>query len=242
MMSKENIKTIMIVVLAIIAAVFIGLFIYTKENSNGGTSKDNIIYNSYDDDLIKINNSTEYKAIANILNKSTLAIYLEKNTSDKLVTKLSVTFKDSDGNEVSHEEYNLVYTNKNAVVINIPDLEDKYAGDIIVDLTTEEATYEQVDTSKLTYNVNKTEDDNKNVTLNIAWHNGTDTTIKNVYGNVVLFKNNKIVDVQTFFQENIAINADFNTTVSINSVLKNNEIVAKEYDDMQIFIVDANNE
>lgn len=211
MMKKFN----KILIIIAIILVFLGatLLIF-KQNK-----KDDDIPN--EESLINFNISNDIEHETSFISNNTYLVVVLKNNSNTNIIKanLKVNFTSE---EVNEEINMFLKNNKTLVLVKIPDnlinniLNEKIK--ITLDVIKEGNT-NIIDISSLNKNIKYNPSlSNEYININIDGNNTTSKDIKLLMGNIIMYKNNKIVEAKTFGIENIKSKSNFSKVVSFSNV------------------------
>lgn len=211
MMKKFN----KILIIIAIILVFLGatLLIF-KQNK-----KDDDIPN--EESLINFNISNDIEHETSFISNNTYLVVVLKNNSNTNIIKanLKVNFTSE---EVNEEINMFLKDNKTLVLVKIPDnlinniLNEKIK--ITLDVIKEGNT-NIIDISSLNKNIKYNPSlNNEYININIDGNNTTSKDIKLLMGNIIMYKNNKIVEAKTFGIENIKSKSNFSKVVSFSNV------------------------
>lgn len=211
MMKKFN----KILIIIAIILVFLGatLLIF-KQNK-----KDDNIPN--EESLINFNISNDIEHETSFISNNTYLVVVLKNNSNINIIKanLKVNFTSE---EVNEEINMFLKDNKTLVLVKIPDnlinniLNEKIK--ITLDVIKEGDT-NIIDISSLNKNIKYNLSlNNEYININIDGNNTTSKDIKLLMGNIIMYKNNKIVEAKTFGIENIKSKSNFSKVVSFSNV------------------------
>lgn len=211
MMKKFN----KILIIIAIILVFLGatLLIF-KQNK-----KDDNIPN--EESLINFNISNDIEHETSFISNNTYLVVVLKNNSNTNIIKanLKVNFTSE---EVNEEINMFLKDNKTLVLVKIPDnlinniLNEKIK--ITLDVIKEGNT-NIIDISSLNKNIKYNPSlSNEYININIDGNNTTSKDIKLLMGNIIMYKNNKIVEAKTFGIENIKSKSSFSKVVSLSNV------------------------
>lgn len=211
MMKKFN----KILIIIAIILVFLGatLLIF-KQNK-----KDDDIPN--EESLINFNISNDIEHETSFISNNTYLVVVLKNNSNTNIIKanLKVNFTSE---EVNEEINMFLKDNKTLVLVKIPDnlinniLNEKIR--ITLDVIKEGDT-NIIDISSLNKNIKYNPSlNNEYINININGNNTTSKDIKLLMGNIIMYKNNKIVEAKTFGIENIKSKSNFSKVVSFSNV------------------------
>lgn len=219
MMKKFN----KILIIIAIILVFLGatLLIF-KQNK-----KDDDIPN--EESLINFNISNDIEHETSFISNNTYLVVVLKNNSNTNIIKanLKVNFTSE---EVNEEINMFLKDNKTLVLVKIPDnlinniLNEKIK--ITLDIIKEGNT-NIIDISSLNKNIKYNPSlSNEYININIDGNNTTSKDIKLLMGNIIMYKNNKIVEAKTFGIENIKSKSNFSKVVSFSNV---------DYDKIEVY-------
>lgn len=219
MMKKFN----KILIIIAIILVFLGatLLIF-KQNK-----KDDNIPN--EESLINFNISNDIEHETSFISNNTYLVVVLKNNSNTNIIKanLKVNFTSE---EVNEEINMFLKDNKTLVLVKIPDnlinniLNEKIK--ITLDVIKEGNT-NIIDISFLNKNIKYNPSlSNEYININIDGNNTTSKDIKLLMGNIIMYKNNKIVEAKTFGIENIKSKSNFSKVVSFSNV---------DYDKIEVY-------
>ena len=219
MMKKFN----KILIIIAIILVFLGatLLIF-KQNK-----KDDNIPN--EESLINFNISNDIEHETSFISNNTYLVVVLKNNSNTNIIKanLKVNFTSE---EVNEEINMFLKDNKTLVLVKIPDnlvnniLNEKIK--ITLDVIKEGNT-NIIDISSLNKNIKYNPSlNNEYININIDGNNTTSKDIKLLMGNIIMYKNNKIVEAKTFGIENIKSKSNFSKVVSFSNV---------DYDKIEVY-------
>lgn len=211
MMKKFN----KILIIIAIILVFLGatLLIF-KQNK-----KDDNIPN--EESLINFNISNDIEHETSFISNNTYLVVVLKNNSNTNIIKanLKVNFTSE---EVNEEINMFLKDNKTLVLVKIPDnlinniLNEKIK--ITLDVI-KEGNANIIDISSLNKNIKYNPSlSNEYININIDGNNTTSKDIKLLMGNIIMYKNNKIVEAKTFGIENIKSKSNFSKVVSFSNV------------------------
>ena len=219
MMKKFN----KILIIIAIILVFLGatLLIF-KQNK-----KDDNIPN--EESLINFNISNDIEHETSFISNNTYLVVVLKNNSNTNIIKanLKVNFTSE---EVNEEINMFLKDNKTLVLVKIPDnlinniLNEKIK--ITLDVI-KEGNLNIIDISSLNKNIKYNPSlSNEYININIDGNNTTYKDIKLLMGNIIMYKNNKIVEAKTFGIENIKSKSNFSKVVSFSNV---------DYDKIEVY-------
>ena len=202
-----------IIVMGVIILILGGLLIF-KKNSSSTT----YIKNVYNDENIIINEDNNTKSHANIFNNHQNML-IETTSSQKIKTyNLKITYYDSENKEVNTEEYAYELNNLSqdyATIYVLPTLaDDKYAGKIVIDITSE-VIDDELKYNPVKFNIvasqNYSSEKNAN-TITLKATNPFDTKLQSVYGIVLVYQNNKLINAVQFNFYDIEAKKEMTTT------------------------------
>ena len=211
MMKKFN----KILIIIAIILVFLGatLLIFKQNKKDDDNFKEESLIN------FNISNDIEHET-SFILNNTYLVVVLKNNSNINIIkANLKVNFTSE---EVNEEINMFLKNNKTLVLVKIPDnlinniLNEKIK--ITLDVIKEGNT-NIIDISSLNKNIKYNPSlNNEYININIDGNNTTSKDIKLLMGNVIMYKNNKIVEAKTFGIENIKSKSNFSKVVSFSNV------------------------
>lgn len=219
MMKKFN----KILIIIAIILVFLGatLLIFKQNKKDDDNFKEESLIN------FNISNDIEYET-SFILNNTYLVVVLKNNSNTNIIkANLKVNFTSE---EINEEVNMLTKDNKTVVLVKVPDslvsniLNEKIK--ITLDVIKEGET-NFIDVTSLNKDVKYTTTLNNNyININIEGNNTTSKNIKLLMGNIIMYKNNKIVEAKTFGIENIKSKSSFSKVVSLSNV---------DYDKIEVY-------
>lgn len=211
MMKKFN----KILIIIAIILVFLGatLLIFKQNKKDDDNFKEESLIN------FNISNDIEHET-SFILNNTYLVVVLKNNSNINIIkANLKVNFTSE---EVNEEINMFLKNNKTLVLVKIPDnlinniLNEKIK--ITLDVIKEGDT-NIIDISSLNKNIKYNPSlNNEYININIDGNNTTSKDIKLLMGNIIMYKNNKIVEAKTFGIENIKSKSNFSKVVSLSNV------------------------
>ena len=210
MMKKFN--KILIIIAIILVFVGATLLIF-KQNKKDDNFKE--------ESLINFNISNDIEHETSFISNNTYLVVVLKNNSNTNIIKanLKVNFTSE---EINEEVNMLTKDNKTVVLVKVPDslvsniLNEKIK--ITLDVIKEGET-NFIDVTSLNKDVKYTTTLNNNyININIDGNNTTSKDIKLLMGNIIMYKNNKIVEAKTFGIENIKSKSNFSKVVSLSNV------------------------
>lgn len=211
MMKKFNKILIIIAIILVFLGATLLIFKQNKKDDNIPNEESLINFN--------ISNDIEYET-SFILNNTYLVVVLKNNSNTNIIkANLKVNFTSE---EVNEEINMFLKNNKTLVLVKIPDnlinniLNEKIK--ITLDVIKEGET-NFIDVTSLNKDVKYTTTLNNNyININIDGNNTTSKDIKLLMGNIIMYKNNKIVEAKTFGIENIKSKSNFSKVVSFSNV------------------------
>lgn len=210
MMKKFN--KILIIIAIILVFVGATLLIF-KQNKKDDNFKE--------ESLINFNISNDIEHETSFISNNTYLVVVLKNNSNTNIIKanLKVNFTSE---EINEEVNMLTKDNKTVVLVKVPDslvsniLNEKIK--ITLDVIKEGNT-NIIDISSLNKNIKYNPSlNNGYININIDGNNTTSKDIKLLMGNIIMYKNNKIVEAKTFGIENIKSKSNFSKVVSLSNV------------------------
>ena len=211
MMKKFNKILIIIAIILVFLGATLLIFKQNKKDDNIPNEESLINFN--------ISNDIEYET-SFILNNTYLVVVLKNNSNTNIIkANLKVNFTSE---EVNEEINMFLKNNKTLVLVKIPDnlinniLNEKIK--ITLDVIKEGDT-NIIDISSLNKNIKYNPSlNNEYININIDGNNTTSKDIKLLMGNIIMYKNNKIVEAKTFGIENIKSKSSFSKVVSLSNV------------------------
>ncbi len=211
MMKKFNKILIIIAIILVFLGATLLIFKQNKKDDNIPNEESLINFN--------ISNDIEYET-SFILNNTYLVVVLKNNSNTNIIkANLKVNFTSE---EVNEEINMFLKNNKTLVLVKIPDnlinniLNEKIK--ITLDVIKEGDT-NIIDISSLNKNIKYNPSlNNEYININIDGNNTTSKDIKLLMGNIIMYKNNKIVEAKTFGIENIKSKSNFSKVVSFSNV------------------------
>lgn len=211
MMKKFN--KILIIIAIILVFVGATLLIFKQNKKDDDNFKEESLIN------FNISNDIEHET-SFILNNTYLVVVLKNNSNTNIIkANLKVNFTSE---EINEEVNMLTKDNKTVVLVKVPDslvsniLNEKIK--ITLDVIKEGET-NFIDVTSLNKDVKYTTTLNNNyININIEGNNTTSKDIKLLMGNIIMYKNNKIVEAKTFGIENIKSKSSFSKVVSLSNV------------------------
>lgn len=211
MMKKFN--KILIIIAIILVFVGATLLIFKQNKKDDDNFKE--------ESLINFNISNDIEHETSFISNNTYLVVVLKNNSNTNIIKanLKVNFTSE---EINEEVNMLTKDNKTVVLVKVPDslvsniLNEKIK--ITLDVIKEGET-NFIDVTSLNKDVKYTTTLNNNyININIEGNNTTFKNIKLLMGNIIMYKNNKIVEAKTFGIENIKSKSNFSKVVSLSNV------------------------
>lgn len=211
MMKKFNKILIIIAIILVFVGATLLIFKQNKKDDDNFKEESLINFNIFND----IEHETSF-----ILNNTYLVVVLKNNSNTNIIkANLKVNFPSE---EINEEVNMLTKDNKTLVLVKIPDnlinniLNEKIK--ITLDVIKEGET-NFIDVTSLNKDVKYTTTLNNNyININIEGNNTTSKDIKLLMGNIIMYKNNKIVEAKTFGIENIKSKSNFSKVVSFSNV------------------------
>lgn len=241
MKNQEKEKNILIVALTAIATVLaLSLLFVCIKNNKLSKCQENIKYRHYEDSLIEKIASSDFDIITNTINNySNIAILLTSKIDEQIIAEVKINMTDDSNNSVKNITRNILLNNKaSAIVIeNIPELTSQYAGKIQIEVNkVDNVNVDSINFDQFTYNLNEAIIENNITQITIDWNNNSKDTVKTFGGNIVAIKDNKIVDIASFYAENILSGANFKTTSNLKPKYTSEKTTVLEYDELKVCI------
>jgi len=211
MMKKFNKILIIIAIILVFLGATLLIFKQNKKDDD----------NFKEESLINFNISNDIEHETSFISNNTYLVVVLKNNSNINIIKanLKVNFTSE---EVNEEINMFLKNNKTLVLVKIPDnlinniLNEKIR--ITLDVIKEGDT-NIIDISSLNKNIKYNPSlNNEYININIDGNNTTSKDIKLLMGNIIMYKNNKIVEAKTFGIENIKSKSNFSKVVSLSNV------------------------
>ena len=211
MMKKFNKILIIIAIILVFLGATLLIFKQNKKDDD----------NFKEESLINFNISNDIEHETSFISNNTYLVVVLKNNSNINIIKanLKVNFTSE---EVNEEINMFLKDNKTLVLVKIPDnlinniLNEKIK--ITLDVIKEGNT-NIIDISSLNKNIKYNPSlNNEYININIDGNNTTSKDIKLLVGNIIMYKNNKIVEAKTFGIENIKSKSNFSKVVSFSNV------------------------
>ena len=211
MMKKFNKILIIIAIILVFLGATLLIFKQNKKDDD----------NFKEENLINFNISNDIEHETSFISNNTYLVVVLKNNSNINIIKanLKVNFTSE---EVNEEINMFLKNNKTLVLVKIPDnlinniLNEKIK--ITLDVIKEGDT-NIIDISSLNKNIKYNSSlNNEYININIDGNNTTSKDIKLLMGNIIMYKNNKIVEAKTFGIENIKSKSNFSKVVSFSNV------------------------
>ena len=211
MMKKFNKILIIIAIILVFLGATLLIFKQNKKDDD----------NFKEESLINFNISNDIEHETSFISNNTYLVVVLKNNSNINIIKanLKVNFTSE---EVNEEINMFLKDNKTLVLVKIPDnlinniLNEKIK--ITLDVIKEGDT-NIIDISSLNKNIKYNPSlNNEYININIDGNNTTSKDIKLLMGNIIMYKNNKIVEAKTFGIENIKSKSNFSKVVSLSNV------------------------
>ena len=232
MMKKFNKILIIIAIILVFLGATLLIFKQNKKDDD----------NFKEESLINFNISNDIEHETSFISNNTYLVVVLKNNSNTNIIKanLKVNFTSE---EVNEEINMFLKNNKTLVLVKIPDnlinniLNEKIK--ITLDVIKEGNT-NIIDISSLNKNIKYNPSlsneyknikynpslSNEYININIDGNNTTSKDIKLLMGNIIMYKNNKIVEAKTFGIENIKSKSNFSKVVSFSNV---------DYDKIEVY-------
>lgn len=219
MMKKFNKILIIIAIILVFLGATLLIFKQNKKDDD----------NFKEESLINFNISNDIEHETSFISNNTYLVVVLKNNSNTNIIKanLKVNFTSE---EINEEVNMLTKDNKTVVLVKVPDslvsniLNEKIK--ITLDVIKEGET-NFIDVTSLNKDVKYTTTLNNNyININIEGNNTTSKNIKLLMGNIIMYKNNKIVEAKTFGIENIKSKSSFSKVVSLSNV---------DYDKIEVY-------
>lgn len=225
-MIRDVTKDILIFALFLIIIGLVYYNVFSTHESN------NIKYKYYSDDLITVDNDSLFEFHVNIVDNNYVAVLVSSDLTVSSIVSVSTVFYDEDGNQlVANKVSSLVFANSYGILtFPLPDLNDKYAGNIEINITGQETGNTESDDSNIKYQ--KTAND----PFTIEVTNADSNSVSELEFSVVALKDKKIVLHETYFQESIMPYSTF--SVSSDALTNMNG----EYDELLIFTTSMDRE
>lgn len=211
MMKKFNKILIIIAIILVFSGATLLIFKQNKKDD----------HKFKEESLINFNISNDIEHETSFISNNTYLVVVLKNNSNINIIKanLKVNFTSE---EVNEEINMFLKDNKTLVLVKIPDnlinniLNEKIK--ITLDVIKEGNT-NIIDISSLNKNIKYNPSlSNEYININIDGNNTTSKDIKLLMGNIIMYKNNKIVEAKTFGIENIKSKSNFSKVVSFSNV------------------------
>lgn len=211
MMKKFNKILIIIAIILVFLGATLLIFKQNKKDDD----------NFKEESLINFNISNDIEHETSFISNNTYLVVVLKNNSNTNIIKanLKVNFTSE---EINEEVNMLTKDNKTVVLVKVPDslvsniLNEKIK--ITLDVIKEGET-NFIDVTSLNKDVKYTTSlNNEYININIDGNNTTSKDIKLLMGNIIMYKNNKIVEAKTFGIENIKSKSNFSKVVSLSNV------------------------
>lgn len=228
-MNKEKVKTIVIICLSVVVVILLICMLFRENNK---------YYKYYDDDLIEIDNNGDFNVTSNIIYNQTLGVLLQGNDKKSKIGKVKVTFYNKKGKEIFSDSSSRAVYNGSATLFtfNLPSLESTdYAGAIKIDVDKEsmENNKDNVTIDKINQIIEKNIDGDNNLDVKATLTNNNSTDLSVLGGDVVAFKDGKIIATSSFYQESVKVNGSFNVEVKFPPYNFEQKF---EYDDIKVYI------
>ena len=233
-MKKDMIKNIVISVLSLALIILIIVVFLVKGD---------IKYKYFDNDLVEINNKTNFKVKTNIINSSMLAVLLTSNEKKPCIASVVVKMYNESGKQVLKDDFSDILFNDNSNVFTfaLPVLDkEEYASKIEVEVNKENISYSStVDIDKVKYSINKKENEDNSLAVDVNFTNNNTENLSLLSGYIVAFKDNDIVDIQYFSHENVLVGSTVTSNVTF---ISNAGLESFDYDKIDVYIthIDGN--
>lgn len=193
-------------------------------------------YINYDNRLVQVHYDGLISVTTNLYqNKRNLAVLLDSKESSNKRVKVSVAIKKEDDTELFQKEeiVPILHHTKAISTFELPELNGESLKSIDVTITEEEIDVTtDIVANPVTSSVQEEVLENKETNVSVTW---TPTKEFNQgMGAIVLYQNDKIVEVSTFVREKEQ--TTFTTNSTFPNQLKNNELVPIEHDRVEAFI------
>ena len=229
---KNIVKYVVLGLLLVVIIVLGVMFIFKNRN------EELVRYKFYDDDLIKIDNQTSMDIQANIADLDTLIVLVSSKSEDNIEVSVNVVFYDESYQKVSTEGLDLIVLGhgKQVFTLSIPELYEKYAGDIEVQVSENKVDNSvAISSDDIEMTETHTVDENLNTNFNVSITNNSDIDITNFSGGILLLKEGKIVGFRIFSQDNFAAHSTVSSTSVFGTELVNSQSVAIDFDEVILF-------
>ena len=229
---KNIVKYVVLGLLLVVIIVLGVMFIFKNRN------EELVRYKFYDDDLIKIDNQTSMDIQANIADLDTLIVLVSSKSEDNIEVSVNVVFYDESYQKVSTEGLDLIVLGhgKQVFTLSIPELYEKYAGDIEVQVSENKVDNSvAISSDDIEMTETHTVDENLNTNFNVSITNNSDIDITNFSGGILLLKEGKIVGFRIFSQDNFAAHSTVSSTSAFGTELVNSQSVAIDFDEVILF-------
>ncbi len=194
----------------------------------------NTKYNVFNDELINITSPKDYNIMANVIESNRSLVLLIKSDLDVItLATTSIDIYNYDNEKLFSEEYkNIIYSNNYmSYIINLPELNNKYAGKIDIKTTYAEFKLsEQLNYQDCDFTTNVSVDQDNFTTVNVVLNNGNDLNLATFVGSAIAFRNNKIVGFNNF-----TLNSDMTSEFQFSPENINNQNQKLEYDNLLLF-------
>ena len=136
-MKNKNLIWIFVTVFLVIVIIVLSVLLFMSKG------KEEVLYPEYNNNLIHINQPDNVTSYANILYDNYVALFSSYNISNLKQANVIFTFYDSKNRVVSKEKLTNIARKdgKTFFMAEIPDLGDKYAGNIDIDITLDKSNY-----------------------------------------------------------------------------------------------------
>ena len=236
-MKNKNLIWIFVTVFLVIVIIVLSVLLFMSKG------KEEVLYPEYNNNLIHINQPDNVTSYANILYDNYVALFSSYNISNLKQANVIFTFYDSKNRVVSKEKLTNIARKdgKTFFMAEIPDLGDKYAGKITVDVSLTGTDYKSnVDMSKITFNETHNILESSELLFNIQGVNNTEVNLKDIVGAIVLLKDDLVVGQTYFNTGNVAIGAQFNASYKFPAEVHGDMITPLEFDEAFVYLINAN--
>lgn len=236
MKNKKILISLVFVVLVIIIVV-LSVLLYKASNNKV------ILYSQYNNNLIDIKKKDNITSYANILYDDYVAVFSVYDIKETMGVEANIVFYDADNKVLDKEKFSDVVQvdGKTLFMAEIPDLGDKYAGKIMVDVSLTGTDYKSnVDMSKITFNETHNVLESSELLFNIQGVNNTGVNLKDIVGAIVLLKDDLVVGQTYFNTGNVAIGAQFNASYKFPAEVHGDMITPLEFDEAFVYLINAN--
>lgn len=235
-MKNKNLIWIFVTVFLVIVIIVLSVLLFMSND------KEKVLYPEYNNNLIHIEQPDNVTSYANILYDNYIALFSTYDISDIKQVKVTFTFYDSSDHVVSTEDLTNIARKdgKTFFLAEIPDLDGKYAGNIDIDISLSESNYEEsADISKVTCKESYEVLDSNNTLFTIQGVNNTGFNLNNLSGNIVLIKDNKVVDQGYFNVEQVLAGETFSASYEVPAEIYGDKLVAVDFDEVYVYFINA---